>query len=123
LIRLDLFDYKVCHFLPTPEGELEFYVSLEKLPSSSALDERPSGQLDSIPLQESPDRRYRVIPGLEMDGLDAARRELEAVTMELADERRSGLRRWADVHPWSERVRLAMPHRWGLLDRVMRDRW
>ena len=123
LIRLDLFDYKVCHFLPTPEGELEFYVSLEKLPSSSALDERRSGQLDSIPLQESPDRRYRVIPGLEMDGLDDARRRLEAVTMELADERRSGLRRWADVHPWSERVRLAMPHRWGLLDRVMRDRW
>lgn len=123
LIRLDLFDYKVRDFVPTTEGELEFYVALEKLPPTSELSQRRSSQLGSIPLQESPDRRDRVIPGLELDRLDDTRRELEAVRAELADERRSGLRRWAHIHPWSERVRLAMPHRWGLLDRVMRDRW
>jgi hypothetical protein len=52
-----------------------------------------------------------------------ARRRLGAVSSELADERRLGPRRWAIEHSWSDRLRMAMPQRWGLLDRAMKGRW
>jgi hypothetical protein len=54
---------------------------------------------------------------------EEARRRLGAVSSELADERRLGPRRWAIEHSWSDRLRMAMPQRWGLLDRAMRGRW
>lgn len=33
------------------------------------------------------------------------------------------VKRWAEHHRWSDRVRLALPWRWGLLPRSMRGRW
>jgi|GEM_PF-3862385 len=33
------------------------------------------------------------------------------------------LRTWANQHRWSDRVRLALPWKWGLLARAMRGRW
>jgi len=54
---------------------------------------------------------------------DTARREVDAVSAELEDERRFGMRRWAIDHPWSDRIRLALPQRWGLLNRAMKQHW
>jgi hypothetical protein len=132
-IRLGLFDYRVVNFIDTARGELEFYVALEMLPPTSDQSLRQSDQLASIPVQEQPERRYRVLPHLgldDTDGLqevcadrDEAREELERALAELAEERLFGLRRWVIEHPWSERLRLALPQRWGLLDRAMKDRW
>ncbi len=34
-----------------------------------------------------------------------------------------GIREWAKSHRWSDRVRLALPWRFGLLARAMKDRW
>ena len=59
---------------------------------------------------------------LEADREDAGQR-LEAISAELEDERRFGPRRWAIEHSWSDRVRLAFPQRWGLLNRAMKERW
>ena len=132
-IRMDLFDYRVVSFIDTPRAELEFYVALEKLPPTSDQIRRQSDQLASIPVQEQPERRNRVLPHLGLDdteGLqvvcaerDEAREELEIALAELAEERRFVLRRWAIEHPWSDRLRPALPQRWGLLDRAMKDRW
>ena len=60
--------------------------------------------------------------GLESTREDA-RRRLDAVSAELEDERRFGLQRWATEHSWSNRIRLACPQRWGLLNRAMKERW
>jgi hypothetical protein len=34
-----------------------------------------------------------------------------------------GVKLWAASHGWSDRLRLALPWRWGLLERAMRRRW
>jgi len=54
---------------------------------------------------------------------DTARQQVDAVSAQLEDERRFGMQRWAIDHPWSDRVRLALPQRWGLLNRAMKQRW
>ncbi|MGI9646904.1 MAG: hypothetical protein ACR2OI_00125 [Acidimicrobiia bacterium] len=33
------------------------------------------------------------------------------------------IRRWAETHGFRDRVRLALPWKWGLLNRAMKDRW
>jgi len=62
------------------------------------------------------------VGALEADREYAGQR-LEAISAELEDERRFGPRRWAIEHSWADRVRLALPQRWGLLNRAMRNRW
>jgi hypothetical protein len=33
------------------------------------------------------------------------------------------IRRWAETHGFRDRIRLALPWKWGLLNRAMKDRW
>ncbi len=35
----------------------------------------------------------------------------------------AGIKRWAETHGFRDRIRLALPWKWGLLSRAMRDRW
>jgi hypothetical protein len=117
-------------------GELEKHaLGLEGL--VNALNEERDGLLDERSKLESErsklESALRALEG-ERSRLEAfvnvldsereeARRRLGAVSSELADERRLGPRRWAIEHSWSDRLRMAMPQRWGLLDRAMKGRW
>ena len=35
----------------------------------------------------------------------------------------ASIKHWAETHGFRDRVRLALPWKWGLLNRAMRDRW
>jgi hypothetical protein len=115
-----MFDYRVINYIPTPPDDSEFYVALEKL--AADIEDRTRLQLASIPLLQSPERwdRFGFDPTLANLEKEANTRGLEA---QLEEERRSGPRRWVNGRRWSERIRLALPQRWGILDRAMRGRW
>ena len=121
LIRLGLFDYRVVHYIPTSPGDLEFFVALERLDPD--LEGKEAIQLESIPLVESEQRWDRFGFDHALTGTDQVAAKISAVMAELEEERQSGPRRWINQLRWSERFRLALPQRWGILDRAMKSRW
>ena len=86
------------------------------------VDERSKLESALEATEEERSNLEMLVRALEADREDA-RRRMELLSEELEDERRFGLQRWAVEHSWSDRVRLALPQRWGLLNRAMRDRW
>lgn len=115
LMRIDLFPFRVVGFEPTWRGELEFFVSLAKVDGSVGRDERVQRQLASVPVEP------QSIWGMTVDAIrlfDAVAKSPVPVTPAAAD-----VRTWAKKHRWTDRVRLALPHKWGALNRAMRGRW
>lgn len=60
-----------------------------------------------------------VLPRFNLAGVDA----MPAVTAPAPPAAGDDLRAWVKEHRWSDRARLALPWKWGLLGRAMRGRW
>jgi hypothetical protein len=79
LIEFGVFDYRVVAFFPTPPGELEFFVSLQRMPGEMLAAQRREAQLASIPPASAHDHPTASDAAPGISGRTAARLFLAAL--------------------------------------------
>jgi hypothetical protein len=62
-----------------------------------------------------------MLPSADFSGLSEAATPAQPVIYPEASA--SDIQHWAETHGFRDRVRLALPWKWGLLARAMRGRW